>query len=228
MWIALKNYLYQIKSITLVLILCMGSHVTYAKSSTIGIIVFDDFLTSDVTAPIEVFGAASKHAWFSNYQIVLISATEERIVTSEEGLSMVADKTIADAMDLDVLIVPSAYDMKPTLNNKALIQFIEEQHKQASWVSSNCSGAYLLGEAGVLDGKKVTTWFGGEKLLAKKYPKADVVYDQNVVVDKGLITSNGGPVSYQAAFEILSKLSSEKYAKEIADQIQFNRLSSAF
>ena len=60
------------------------------------------------------------------------------------------------------------------------------------------------------------------------YPKIKVQFDQNVVIDDRVITSNGGPVSYQAAFELLAKLSSEKFAKEISEAIQFNRLKSAF
>jgi len=95
-------------------------------------------------------------------------------------------------------------------------------------MASNCSGAFLLGEAGILDGKKATTWAGGEKDLAKSYPKIKVQYDQNVVVGNKVITSNGGPVSYQAAFELLTRLSSEKFSKEISESIQFNRLERAF
>lgn len=52
-----------------------------AASSKIGILVFDGFLTSDVTAPIEVFGAATKKAWFSSYEVVVISATKNKLLS---------------------------------------------------------------------------------------------------------------------------------------------------
>jgi len=204
------------------------SNITTASTSIIGILVFDGFLTSDVTAPIEVFGAATKKSWFSSYKVVVISATKRKEVVSEEGLTVVADKTIYDDQNLDVLIVPSAYEMDDFLKNKDLIQYIKKQSQSASWMASNCSGAFLLGEAGVLDGKKATTWAGGESGLLKAYPKIKVLFDKNVVVDDKVITSNGGPVSYQAAFILLEKLSSEKFSKEISEQIQFNRLSRAF
>ena len=199
-----------------------------ASTNKNGILVFDGFLTSDVTAPIEVFGAATKQAWFSSYDVVVVSATKTKNVRSEEGLQLIADKTIYDDLKLDVLLVPSAYAMGGLLKNKDLIQFIKKQNQSASWMASNCSGAFLLGEAGVLDGKNATTWAGGEKDLFKAYPQIKVQYDQNVVIDHKVITSNGGPVSYQAAFELLAKLSSEKFSKEISEKIQFNRLESAF
>ncbi len=212
-------------SLTIFLLMTVSAN---AGSSQIGILVFEGFLTSDVTAPIEVFGAATKKSWFSSYEVVVISATKNKVVSSEEGLKIIADKTIYDQLELDVLLVPSAYDMGDVLDDKQLIEFIRKQGGSASWMASNCSGAFLLAEAGILDGKNATTWAGGEKGLAKAYPKINVQYNQNVVVDDKVITSNGGSVSYQAAFELLAKLSSEKFAKEISEAIQFNRLKHAF
>lgn len=210
------------------LILLCSASFSSAASSTIGILVFEGFLTSDVTAPVEVFGAATKKSWFSSYDVVLISASKEKKVTSEEGLKVVADYSIYDDIPLDVLLVPSAYDMEPFIHNKALIQYIKKQKESASWLGSNCSGSSLLGEAGILDGKKATTWFGGERGLEKSYPKVNVQYDQNVVLDEKVITSNGGAVSYQAALELLAKLSSDKFANEIAVSIQLDRLSNHY
>jgi transcriptional regulator GlxA family with amidase domain len=195
--------------------------------STIGILVFDGFLTSDVTAPAEVLGAASKRTWFSAYDVVIVSASRQKTARSEEGLEVVAGKTIYDDLKLDVLIVPSSYKMEPLLRNKDLIDFIRKQSRSAKWMTSNCSGAMLLAEAGVLDGKSATTWAGGEKALAAAYPKIKVQTDRNVVVDDKVITSNGGPVSYQAAFELLARLSSENFANEISRDTQFDRLKRA-
>lgn len=210
------------------LALLVTSSSTQAATSKIGILVFPGFLTSDVTAPLEVFGAATRKAWFSSYEVVLVSASRTHQVTSEEGLQLVADHTIYDDLALDVLILPSAYDMDDYISNNDLISFIKHQASTASWMASNCSGAFLLAEAGLLNGKKATTWAGGEKSLAKAYPDVNVQYDQNVVVDNQVITSNGGPVSYQAAFALLTKLSSEQFAEEISQAIQFDRLVRAF
>lgn len=217
------------KFVCLVL-LSVSANVANAASSKIGILVFDGFLTSDVTAPIEVFGAATKKPSFSSYEIVVVSATKSQTVVSEEGLKIVADKSIYDDLVLDVLLVPSAYDMSDLLSDDRLVKFIEKQDQSASWMASNCSGALLLGEAGILDGKRATTWAGGEKGLAERYPEIEVQYDQTVVVDKKgkVVTSNGGPVSYQAAFALLEQLSSKKFSDEIAESINFDRLERAF
>ena len=209
-------------------LLFISNGAVNAASSRIGIMVFDDFLTSDVTAPLEVFGAATKKTWFSSYEVVLVSVGKNKQVRSEEGLMVVADYTIYDDVQLDVLVVPSAYEMDDYLRNKDLIQFIQKHQQAGNWLASNCSGAFLLGEAGVLDGISATTWAGGEESLADDYPAIKVEYDTNVVVDDKIITSNGGLVSYQAAFELLARLSSDKFAKEIAKSLQFPRLKRVF
>ncbi|ARU58898.1 transcriptional regulator [Oleiphilus messinensis] len=209
-------------------VLFVFSSLVHAADSKIGIIVFDGFLTSDVTAAVEVFNTASQKEWFSHYDVVLISATKIKRVTSAENLGIVADKTIYDDLHLDVLIVPSAYDMSPLVSNKDLVSYIKNHGKEVSWLASNCSGAFLLGEAGLLNGKKATTWAGGEKELSSAYPMIKVQFDQNVVVDGNIITSNGGPISYQAAFELLTHLSTKEHSNEIVEALQFARLKHAF
>src|SRR5262245_59586316 len=104
----------------LVILLVMSfvlSTCAWAQSSLLGILVFDGFLTSDVTAPIEVFGAASKKPSFSSHNVIVISASKEKTVVSEEGLRIVADKTIYDDLKLEVLVVPSSYKMDGVLKN---------------------------------------------------------------------------------------------------------------
>jgi transcriptional regulator GlxA family with amidase domain len=196
-----------------------------AATKTIGILVYDGVLTSDVTAPLEVFGVASKLSWFSGYQVQTIGISDASFITTEEGLKLGVDVSIDQVGKLDVLIVPSRYEMGPLLSNPQLIDFIRLQAKAVEWLASNCSGALLLAEAGVLDGKKATTWAGGESNFQRQYPKVNVQFDQNMVIDDGILTSNGSVVSYQAALTLLKNISSVSKAKEVASTIQFSRLS---
>lgn len=203
----------------------MLSQPAMAEDKKIGILVFDGVLTSDITAPLEVFGVASRKTWFSDYTPVVISVEDKSSITTEEGLKLVTDSWIGANPDIDVLIVPSSYDMDPLIDNPHLINYISRTAKSAEWVASNCSGAFLLGEAGILDGKKATTWAGGESDFQGAYPAIDVQFDSNVVVDGRVITSNGSLVSYQAALLLLSKMTSEAKANEVADTIQYSRFS---
>lgn len=134
------------------------------------------------------------------------------------------DGNIYEEHQLTVLLLPSSYEMKPLLNNKDLIKFICTQASHVDWLASNCSGSYLLAEAGLLDGKKATTWAGGEADLQKQYPEVKVQSDSNYVVDGNIITSNGSVVSYTAAVKLLSLMSSESLANEVFEALQMGRL----
>lgn len=197
-----------------------------AADKRIGILVYDGVLTSDVTAPLEVFGVASRLTWFSDYEAITVSVSDQKTITTEEGLKIGVDAWIGELPELDVLILTSSYDMDPLIENNQLIEFIQSTSKEADWMASNCSGAYLLAEAGLLNGKKATTWAGGESDLQKDYPAVKVQVNQNFVVDDKVITSNGSLVSYQAALKLLHLMSSESKAQEVADALQYSRFST--
>ncbi len=210
------------------LLLFAVSSADAAASKKIGVLAIDNFLEGDVTIPVEVFGRAIKKERFSDWEVVVISGSKKKEVIAEEGLKITADKTIYDDIQLDVLIVPGAYKIDGFRENKGLIAFIKKQARSATWMVSNCAGAFLLGQAGVLDGKKATTWFGGEKYLKEAFPKVNVQFDQNVVVDDKVITSNGSAVTYQATFALLAKLSSQEFANNISESLHFDRLCRTF
>lgn len=73
-------------------LLFFSSHSVSAAESKIGILVFDGFLTSDVTAPIEVFGAATKKAGLSSYEVVVISATKKKKFYQKKDLELLLIK----------------------------------------------------------------------------------------------------------------------------------------
>lgn len=197
-----------------------------SKGCTVGIIVFDGVLTSEVIGPAEVFALAGKQGWFRGAKVLLIGVEPQPIICTEEGLRLMVDATIADDLALDVLLVPGGNEMSHLLHHQKLNTFIRKQAESAQWLGSVCAGAFLLGQAGVLDGKQATTWFGGETSLQAQFPAIRVIHNQPVVLDKRRITANGGLVSYQAALVLLGQLSSAAQAKEVYDSLGLERLGS--
>jgi len=197
-----------------------------SKIYTIGIIAFDGVLTAEVVGPAEVFGIASKRDWFRDAKVLLIGIDDRPMIVTEEGLQLAVNATIADDLSLDVLLVPGGNDMSPLLENERLNDFIQKQEESAQWLGSVCAGAFLLGNAGVLDGKQATTWFGGETSLQTQFPAIQVVHDQPVVLDNRRITANGGLVSYRVALVLLGQLSGAEHAKEVYESLGMDRLGS--
>ena len=207
------------------LALALGTRATAAPQATrfIGVLVYDQVLTSDVTAPLEVFGHASTQPEFAAYKVVAI-APDKRPVFTHEGLALMPAYSIDDAPPLDALIVGSAYDMSPILGNARLMQWVAARGKDARWIASNCSGARILGEAGLLAGRRATTYPGGELLMKLRYPRTQVVFGDPVVVDGNLVTSSGGLVSYTAAIRLLAAMSSAAFAQKVAGNLYYTRL----
>lgn len=194
-------------------------------SRTIGIVVFDGVRICEVAAPVEVFSLArGKDAEFAGTKVLLISVEPQPTIRTTEGLTITVDCSIQDAPILDVLIVPGAYDVDPLLNHVPLNTFIQKQSEGAEWVASYCAGAFILGSAGVLDGKMATTWRGGESDLQTQFPKIQVVREQPVVIDDRRITANAGLVSYRAALVLLSKLTSKAVARKVFDNLSMDRI----
>ena len=174
--------------------------------TTIGIIVFDGVLTSEVIGAAEVFALASQRKGLEGLQVKLIGVEPQESIRTEENIRLLVDATIDDDLRLDVLIVPGASDVDHLLTHEKLNKFIQKQEESAQWVGSVCAGAFVLSGAGVLDGKQATTWYGGENRLQTQFPQVHVVHDQPVVIDDRRITANGGLVSYRAALVLLLAL----------------------
>ncbi len=185
----------------------------------VGVVVFDGFLTSEVTAPLEVFAKASSKGPLK-FEVLTVAA-ENQIVTSEEGLRLQPDVDFASSPALDILIVPSSLDVEGLMADQAAVGFIRDQGAKATYLASNCAGAFLLGKAGLLDGRRVTTYIGGNADLQKKFPKAKVIDGKHIVVDGNLVTSIGGVTTYDATLTMLERITSPELADKVADALYY-------
>ena len=86
---------------------------------TIGIIAFDDVLTSEVIAPVEVFANAIERGLLPDARVLLIGVEPQMQVRTAEGIRLAVDCTVADAPDLTVLIVPGANDVDALMQRKS-------------------------------------------------------------------------------------------------------------
>lgn len=190
----------------------------------IGLLMYNGVLTTEVTATADVF---TKHteAGKQLFNVITIAETSEPIV-SEEGLKIVPDYTFENCPKLDVLFVPSAYDMYSQVHNPKIVNFIKEQNINTRYTVSNCAGAQLIGESGIADGKKIVTWIGGGEELQKNYPNLKVQNDSIVryVEDGKFLSSNGNLVSYISALNLLKKMSGPEHVAFVESYIYLKEL----
>ena len=190
----------------------------------IGLLMYDNVLTTELTAPLDVFTKRTQNGELL-FNVITIAESYDFIV-SEEGLKMFPDFTLENSPKLDILIVPSAYDMSLQVKNQHLVDFIKSQNNNTEYTVSNCAGATLIGESGIADGKKIVTWIGGGEDLQKNYPNLKVQDDGNVsyMEDGKFLSSNGNLASYISSLKLLEKLSSKEHREFVESYLYLKRL----
>ncbi len=155
--------------------------MTTATPLTVGMVLFDGLTQLDLTGPYEVL------ARMPDTRVHLVAATREP-VRSEWGLALLPDATFDDAPPLDVLCVPGGWSVNARLADDALLAFLRDRGARARYVTSVCSGALLLGAAGLLRGYRATT-HGLSLALLPLFGAVGV--EARVVRDRDRITGAG-------------------------------------
>ena len=186
-------------------------------SLTIGILLFDDAEELDFAGPWEVLAAASHEK--EDIRVVTIA---ERLdpVKCAKGLRVLPDHTIAEAPALDVLLVPGGMGTRREAKNGELLEWIAKTAATCRWVTSVCTGAYLLVEAGPAAGKRVTTHWGFVEYL-RKSGKATVVEGVRFVRDGHVVTAAGVSAGIDMSLWLLGEIYDPDFARKVQHYIEY-------
>ena len=149
---------------------------------SVGMVLFPDLTQLDLTGAYEVL------ARMPDTRVHLVASTLDP-VRSEWGLTMLPDSTFGDAPALDVLCVPGGWGVNSRLDDEELLDFLRARGELARYVTSVCSGALLLGAAGLLRGYRATThWLSLDllPLLGAEPARQRVVRDRNRITGAGV------------------------------------------
>jgi cyclohexyl-isocyanide hydratase len=181
-------------------------------NTVIGMVLYKNFTHLDLTGPFEVFGRLP-HAR------VFAVAAEQEVVISDTGLNVVPDLAFEDAPPFDVICVPGGPGVNEMLEDEGFLEFLRVQGNQARFVTSVCSGALLLGAAGLLRGYRATTHWMSMDLLA---PFGAVPVSDRVVIDRNRITGGGVTAGIDFGLTVASMLAGEDVAKRIQLMLEYN------
>lgn len=188
------------------------------REVTIGILLFDDVEELDFVGPYEVFGALRTAT--GRGKLVTI-AEKEGPVRCAKGLRVLPDHSFADAPALDVVLVPGGQGTRREVSNEVLIEWLRKVGADCEWVTSVCTGALLLYEAGFARGKRVTThWAFVEELRARG--DITVLDGPRYVRDGNLVTSAGVSAGLDMALWLLGQLHSPEVARRVQRGIQYD------
>jgi len=191
----------------------------------VGLLVFDDVEVLDFCGPFEVLSVTRLHEErrreeASPFDVRLI-AERAAMVSAAGGLKVTPDHTLADCPALDWLVVPGGWGTRREVDNERITQWIARTAKQVALLASVCTGALLLGRAGVLDGLSATTHWRALDLLRQIAPGARVVDDQHVVEAGSVVTSAGIAAGIDMALRLVAREHGEAIARATARYMEY-------
>jgi transcriptional regulator GlxA family with amidase domain len=190
----------------------------------IGILLFDDVEVLDFCGPFEVFSVAAKIGTASGGDppfTVFTLAERAGLVQAAGGLKVQPDYTIDDHPPLDLLLVPGGWGTRREVDNPRLIDWIRAQDAQTELTTSVCTGAFLLGRAGLLEGHRVTTHCGSIERLRHAFSGVTVVDDARFVDEGKIVTSAGISAGIDMALHLVARLQGEDLAQQTARQMEY-------
>ncbi|MEA2601984.1 MAG: hypothetical protein QOF89_2976 [Acidobacteriota bacterium] len=177
-------------------------------------LVVDGVYNTELMAPYDVLQHTTSHAQ-PGIQVFTVSP-DGGPVTTFEGLRITPQYGFRNAPPADILVVPSAKgSMDADLKNAVLIDWVRRTGSQARHVVSLCDGAFLLAQAGLLDGVPATTFPTDYERFARAFPRVDLRINVSFVDAGKFLTSQGGTQSYDVAMQLVDKLYGPKVAADI-------------
>jgi cyclohexyl-isocyanide hydratase len=178
----------------------------------VSMILFPRLTQLDLTAPFEVFTR------LPDATVELVAASREPVV-AEGGLAIVPHTTFDDAQQAELLFVPGGRGVNQAMLDRRLIAFVRAQAEKAEWITSVCTGALILGAAGLLRGYGATTHWTAMHYLPRFGARP---VEERVVRDRNRITGGGVTSGIDFALTVAAELHGDAVAKSIQLSIEYD------
>lgn len=191
----------------------------------VGILVFEDVEVLDFCGPFEVFSATrldedKRREEPSPFNVFLVAEKKEPVVASG-GLKVLPDYDLRNCPAIDILVVPGGWGTRREMHNARLLEWITDRSRHLEILASVCTGALLLGQAGLLDGRRVTTHWRSLDWMQELFPKTIVEKKLHFVEEGNLITSAGISAGIDMALKVVSRTFGEEVAKATAKHMEY-------
>lgn len=195
------------------------------NSKRAGILIFPNVEVLDFCGPYEVFsvtrlGETWEREGPKPFEVLLVAEKEEPI-SAFGGMRVIPDVTIDACPPLDILVVPGGWGTRAERYNERLLTWIARQGQQVETLTSVCTGSILLGQAGLLDGRRATTHWKLLDWMQKSYPSVTVEEALHVVQDGRIFTSAGISAGIDMALKVVEHYHGEAVARETARYMEY-------
>lgn len=199
---------------------------------SIGILLFDQVELLDFSGPFEVFSMANALRARDGvrnppFSVRTVAAGEGWVVT-RGGLRVVPDCTLETCPSLDILVVPGGPGVRQEMHQSRLVDWIARKARECRQVASVCTGALLLGKAGLLAGRQATTHWAALDELERLCPECIVLREYRVVDSGEIVTSAGVSAGIDMALYLTARCCGEELRQRVARQMEYLPSSGQF
>jgi transcriptional regulator GlxA family with amidase domain len=177
----------------------------------IGVLIFPDFQLLDAAGPISTFEIATRFAGAD--PTIKTLAVRPGLVRSTSGVEMLA-RGLSPSSAITTLIVAGGEGVRTAASCEKTLAFVRGMAKRGIRIASVCSGAYILAEAGLLDGRRATTHWQRTRHFVASYPRVKLEADRIYTRDGNIWTSAG----ITAGIDLSLAMVAEDYGDEIAQR----------
>ena len=188
------------------------------------IVTFDGMQPLDAIGPHEVFAGATAvlaskkrpggRGSSAGYDIILVSAGGA-MITTESGLQLMTAPLPVGRARVDTLLIPGGDGARSARSDETLVRWVRSAAQRSRRVATVCTGAFLAAEAGLLDGRTVTTHWAGARQLADEYPNVEVDADPIYCHDGNVWTSAG----VTAGIDLALAMVEADYGSDVAQTV---------
>lgn len=186
----------------------------------VAILIFEDVEILDFCGPFEVFSVTGKGQGEKYFQVFTL-AQEASPISTANGLSVNPDYDLKGCPQADILVIPGGWGSRAAMKNERILGWLKEAAPKAEIVLSVCTGALVLGRAGILDGLAATTYHTAFDLLAEAAPKTEQRPGERFVDNGKVITSAGVSAGIDAALHVVEKLLGRETAENTAEYMEY-------
>lgn len=183
-----------------------------ADEIRIAFLLFPHLTQLDLTGPAQVLSRVP------GARVEYVAATLDP-VPSDCGLSLLPTTTMSDARAADVLVVPGGDGAFDAMLDPDIVAFVRRQAEHATWITSVCTGAFVLGAAGLLAGRRATTHWASKPML-EAFGAQPV--DARIARDGAVVTAAGVSAGIDMALWLAGELAGQSAAEAIQLQIEYD------
>lgn len=190
-------------------------------AKNVAILLFDEVEVLDFAGPFEIFSVTGRRNGGEPPFNVYTVAEKAGTVSARNNLLVTPHYTLENCPPPDIFLIPGGFGSRAVMQNPVVLEWVQRQHQQTELTLSVCTGALVLGAAGLLDGLQATTHYGAYDLLGEVAPNTTVVRGVRYIDNGKIVTSAGVQAGMDMSLHIVARLCGEDVARETAHYIEY-------